>query len=254
MKSWRLLRLETQDDSFLKMAKEEAIMDALRAGQVPATLRFYAWSKPAVAIGYFQEVDKELDLSRCRADGVELFRRLTGGGAVYKFPTYELNYSFIIHEDDLRVPKDIEASYKLICGAVMKGLARLGFVTTFKPINDILLDGKKISGNAQTRVDNVLLQHGTILLRPDIKKMFTYLKIDDEKLREKKVAHVSDLVTGLCETRQVSQVEVQDAITEGFRDVFGEEFEEAANLTPAELARAKDLYSKYAGDEWNLWR
>lgn len=254
MKSWRLIGLETSDDSFLKMAKEEAIMDAVRDGSSPATLRFYAWDKPAVALGYFQEAEKELDLALCKQDDVEIFRRLTGGGAVYKFPTYELNYSFIINEDDPRIPKDIEESYAVICGAVMKGLAKIGFDTKFKPINDILLNGKKISGNAQTRVDNVVLQHGTILLKPDIEKMFTYLKIDDEKLREKKVKHVKDLVTGLCDTKEVTQEQVQEALIEGFKEVFGEDFQVADDVSASEQSRAKELYGKYADDKWNLWR
>src|SRR6056297_4081389 len=118
MNKFRVIPLEEEEDSFMKMATEEAIMNAVRAGRVLPTLRFYSWKKPAVALGFFQQADKELNLDACKKDDIEIFRRITGGGAVYKSPEFELNYSFIIGEDDPAIPKDVEKSYQLICGAL----------------------------------------------------------------------------------------------------------------------------------------
>lgn len=255
MASWRAVALEKKQDSFMKMAAEEAIMNSVRKRKAPPTLRFYSWDKPAVALGYFQQADIELNIELCKREGVEIFRRITGGGAVYKSPEFELNYSFIIREDEPGIPKDVEESYRLLCGAVILGLKELGFAAEFKPINDIMLSGKKVSGNAQTRVDNVLLHHGTILLKPEVDKMFRYLKIDDKKLLEKKVKSVRELVTGLNETgeRQVSKEEIVAAVTLGFSKTFDRKFA-LSELSPAEEEDAKRLYSKYADEKFVFWR
>lgn len=253
MSDWRVLDLEENDDSFMKMATEEAIMNAVREKRVFPTLRFYSWSKPAVALGFFQQAEKELSLEACKMENVEIFRRITGGGAVYKSSCFELNYSFIIREDFKCVPKDVEESYRLICGAVMKGLDRLGFSVDFKPINDIMIGGKKVSGNAQTRVDNVLLHHGTILFRPEVEKMFKYLKIDDKKLFEKKVRSAKDLVVGLCDYREITKKEVADAIVKGFEEIFEKKFLNSS-ITREESRDAEILYEKYADEKFIFWR
>lgn len=227
-------------------------MNAVRTG-APPTLRFYSWNKPAVALGFFQKGDLELNLSACKKDGVDVFRRITGGGAVYKQPNAEINYSFIIREDHPLIPKNIEESYHLICGAVMLGLKKLGFDTTFKPINDILLNGLKISGNAQTRVDNVLLQHGTILFDVDFDKMFNYLNIDEVK-RKKQTDNVKNLVVGLRSFKpNLTFVEVQDAIVDGFKETFNTNFE-IAELSDAEVKEAESLRSKYSDEAFISWR
>lgn len=253
MNEWRAIPLEQEQDSFMKMAVEEAIMNAVRTGCSPPTLRFYAWNKPAVALGYFQEAGKELNMNACKEDDIEIFRRLTGGGAVYKSPEFELNYSFIIREDNPKIPKDVEASYRLLCGAVIKGLEKIGFTTEFKPINDIMLGGKKVSGNAQTRVDNVLLHHGTILLKPETEKMFTYLKIDDKKLLEKKVRTVKELVTGLSSYGAVTKEGLQKAIIEGFKEAFDVCFAQS-ELSKSESDDARKLYPKYVDEKFIYWR
>lgn len=252
MDELRVMPSEEEQDSFMKMATEEAIMNAVREGRVSPTLRFYAWDRPAVALGFFQKASKELDLDACKKDGIEIFRRLTGGGAVYKSPQFEINYSFIIREDEPDVPSDIEESFKVVCGAVMEGLKRLGFDTEFKPINDIMLHGKKISGNAQTRQDNVLLLHGTVLLEPEVEKMFTYLKIDDNKLFERKVKSAEELVTGLHEYKHVSKQEIEQAIIEGFKRTFQTEFKRS-RITPVEAENARELCTKYANPSFVYW-
>jgi len=249
---WRLIPLEFDDDSYLKMAKEEAVMEAVRNG-APPTLRFYSWNYPAVTIGFFQKGEVELNLDACKQDNIEVFRRLTGGGAVYKQPGAEINYSLVIREDDPKIPKDIEESYRLICGAVMFGLKKLGFNTTFNPINDILLNGLKISGNAQTRVNNVLLQHGTILFDVDFDKMFHYLNIDEVK-RKKQTDTVKNLVTGLRSFNPgVTFNDVESAIISGFEEIFKIRCK-STTLSKEELIRANTLRSKYADESFITWR
>jgi lipoate-protein ligase A len=171
---WRLLQTGFSTAS-ANMAIDRAILVANSEGKVPPTVRFYGWMPPAISIGYFQSLTDEIDLDVCKKLGVNYVRRITGGGAV--FHDKELTYSIVIPESHPEIPKNIMKSYGRICGAVMKGLQHLGIESEYVPINDIITGGRKISGNAQTRKLETVLQHGTILMDVDVDKMFSLLKV-----------------------------------------------------------------------------
>jgi len=253
MNKWRVIALEKEHDSYLKMATEEAIINSVRKKDSPPTLRFYSWNKPAVSLGYFQKANTELNLDKCKEDNIEIFRRLTGGGAVYKSSLYEINYSFIIREDDPLISKNVEESYQTFSKAIIEGFKSLGIILIFKPINDILFNGKKVSGNAQTRIDNVVLHHGTILLRPEIEKMFKYLKVDSKKFIEKKASSPKDLVTGIYDYSFIPINQIIDAIIKGFIIVFETNFK-YSTLSETEKKNAQELYSKYSDNNFIFYR
>jgi lipoate-protein ligase A len=120
-------------------------------------LRLYGWKPSAVSIGYVQSLEQEVDIKKCEDLGIDVVRSITGGGAVMH--EQEITYSFITKI----FPANIRESYMVICEPVVMCLKGLGFDSKFSPLNDITVKNKKVSGNAQTRKDNVLLQHGTIL-------------------------------------------------------------------------------------------
>jgi len=234
------------------MAVDEAIMLAREADEVPDTLRFYVFEPPAVTIGYFQSKQQEVDIKKAGSLDVDIVRRLTGGGAVYH-DSGGFTYSFICSEDS--VPSDILESYQFICNGIIKSLERLGLKAEFKPVNDIILNGKKVSGNAQTRRRGTVLQHGTLLLSVDVSTMFSLLKVPDEKLRDKMIKAVSERVTSLEEqlSRKVSFSEVSGAMEAGFSEVLGPM--KQGLLTKNELENAKRLKrEKYASKSWNDMR
>jgi lipoate-protein ligase A len=128
--------------------------------------------KPAaVSIRCFQSLEEEVNVGNCNNLGIDIVRRMTGGGAVLH--EHELTYSFITK----KYPTNIMESYELICEPVIMCLKDLGFDAKFSPLNDIIVDNKKVSGTAQTRKQDILLQHGTILLDVDVNKMFSVLKV-----------------------------------------------------------------------------
>ncbi|MBI5355525.1 MAG: lipoate--protein ligase family protein [Candidatus Aenigmarchaeota archaeon] len=140
-------------------------------------------------------------------------------------------------------------SYKLICSALIKGLNGAGVPAEFSKINDIAVDGKKISGSAQTRKDGALLQHGTLLLDTNIEKMFTVLKVPKEKLKDKGIKNVKERVAPL----RISKNEAIKAVKSGFSGVFGAL--EESKLTMEELtAAAKLSKGRYSNKEWNFRR
>jgi lipoate---protein ligase len=245
---WRVIKLQT-NDAFLNMAIDQAVSESVSRG-APPTLRFYKWKPSAVSIGIFQSVHDEVDIEKCNRLGVDVIRRRTGGGAVYHDNAGEITYSVIAKEE--LMPKGITESYHVICGWVVQSLAKLGIEAAFKPINDIIAGGKKISGNAQTRRGGVLLQHGTILHDVDVDKMFSLLKVPDEKIRDKMIAVVKDRVTRVLDFRHITQEETYQALVKGFTESKEWEF---GQLTQIERQRAKTLADTfYKTEEWNFKR
>lgn len=241
------------------MAIDEAVLDEVSVGNSLPTLRLYGWKPAAVSIGYFQSLEEEVDLAACSRFGVSYVRRMTGGGAVLHED--EITYSIHIPEKSALVPSGILESYAKISGGVIKGLARLGITAQFVPLNDLIIitqtGPKKISGNAQTRKKGVILQHGTILLKVDVDKMFTLLKVPNEKLKGKLIEDVKQRVTAVSAAlgREVSFDESVAAIKAGFEEEFSGYAFKAGELGGAELKNARKLISeKYGAESWNKKR
>jgi len=246
MSTIRYDKIRTVETGFnsaaLNMAIDEALIESV--SEVPI-LRIYGWRPAAVSIGYFQSMNEEVDVPKCREIGVDIVRRLTGGGAVLH--ENELTYSFISR----RYPQNIVESYKWICDAIVISISKLGFDASFVPLNDIVIAGKKVSGNAQTRRKGVLLQHGTILLDVNVNKMFSVLKVPSEKLRDKIIKDVKERVTSLAGT-------TFDDMATSLKTSFAAKFEAkliADTLSTEQINRAKWLTErKYSNKEWNLRR
>ena len=237
------------DNAFTSMAIDEALLKLNAEGKAPNTVRFWRWFPSAVSLGCFQSVEREVDLGVAKRYGVDVVRRITGGGAVFHDHDGELTYSVVCRQGE--VPDDIIESYKLICGGLVRGFERLGLQAEFKPVNDVQVNGKKISGSAQTRRWGSVLQHGTVLISPDVRKMFELLKVSPEKISDKFIASVFERVTTVERElgRKPSFEEVMEAMSKGFESSLDVEFFED-ELTNEEFALAAKLKPKYASDEW----
>jgi len=245
---WRLLPLRV-DDAFMSMAIDEALLKLNAEGKSPNTVRFWRWLPSTVSIGCFQSVEREVDLGAAKKYGVDVVRRITGGGAVFHDYDGELTYSVVCGQDD--VPDDIIGSYELICGGLVRGFERLGLRADFKPVNDVQVNGKKISGSAQTRRWGSVLQHGTILIDPDVRLMFELLKVSPEKISDKFISSVYERVTTVARElgRKPGFGEVREAMSMGFADALDVRLV-GGELTREELELAVLLKSKYASRDW----
>jgi len=259
---WRIIGMETHD-AFMNMALDEACSEAVAARESLPTIRFYRWQPSAVSIGYFQSLEDEVAVDKCKAAGVDVVRRRTGGGAVFHDYEGEITYSVIAPEK--MFPRGITESYHQICGWILGSLKLLNVRAEFKPINDIILAagelssggenvaGKKISGNAQTRRGGILLQHGTILYTVDVRKMFSLLKVGQEKIADKMIAAVEERVTCLKKMRpELTMDDVYQAMQKGF--TAGKKWD-AGEWTLAEMTRAQKLSeTRYSTKGWNAMR
>lgn len=242
METWRLIKTK-ETDGAMQMAIDEAILTET----IKPTLRFFTWNPPCLTIGYFQNLEKEVNTKTAKDLGIDVVRRYTGGGAVLH--EKELTYSITIPEK--YVSQDVRESYMIICNALIRGFYLLGIDAEFQPINDITVGNKKISGNAQTRKEGLILQHGTILLDVDVKKMFRLLKVSDEKIKDKMIRTAEERITSLKEIDSSITFEgLREALIKGFEDEFGITLEEGG-LAPEELSLADRLYKeKYCTKRW----
>jgi lipoate-protein ligase A len=246
---WRLLPFETRSAA-LNMAIDEAIMESVAMRTSPPTVRFYGWSPSAVSIGCFQNIGDEVDLKRCRELGIDVVRRRTGGGAVFHAEGGEITYSLIAPEPIM--PQDIDLSYSDICGRVVQALRSLGLASEFKPINDILVEGKKISGSAQTRRGGILLQHGTLLLHLDEDLMFQALRVGKKKIEDKGLSDARERVTSLDRHAQASEERVLAALAASFSAGIDSS---VGYISKAEMTRAQEIAEqRYLSQEWTFSR
>jgi lipoate---protein ligase len=235
--------LETgYNSAALNMAIDEALIESTDESPV---FRVYGWRPAAVSVGYFQSIRDEVDIEKCCELGIDVVRRLTGGGAVLH--EFELTYSFITRH----YPQNIMESYRWICEPVVMSINRLGFNASFVPLNDIVVNGKKVSGSAQTRRKGVLLQHGTLLLNLDVGKMFSILKVPSEKLRDKIIKDIKERVTSLAGTSF-------DEMASSLKTSFATKFDAmlvSDCLSTDEISRAKGLAEgKFSSKDWNFRR
>ncbi len=246
----RLIR-DTHHPAAYNMALDEAL---LRLNDGPV-FRTYSWEPSAVSIGYFQSIEEEVDLEMAESMGVDVIRRITGGGAVFHDRDGEVTYSVILPSGHEAARNSAKESYEVLCGGIVEALGILGIDASFAGINDVVVGGKKISGSAQTRKKWGVLQHGTLLydLRPEV--MFSLLKVPDEKMRDKMIKNIYERVTSLKHLGlNASRKDVEDALVEGFSNVLGEKMK-PSEPTKDELALADELMGeKYGSREWNFRR
>jgi len=251
VEKWRVMGLDI-NDAYTNMAVDEALCTLRSKGKSSNTIRLYRWKPSAVSIGYFQILEQEVNVEACKKLGVDIVRRMTGGGAVYHSYEGELTYSIIVNQDHRQIPRDILKSYEIICNGIVLALGALGINAGFRAINDIDVNGKKISGNAQTRRGNTVLQHGTILIDTDIRTMFTVLKVSKEKISDKLIKSVEERVTTIRRElgKKVTFTEVEESLKNSFSKIFDIDLVES-NLSREERELASELKEKkYISKKW----
>lgn len=257
MHNWRLLKLETHD-AYTNMAIDEAILTARTRNLAPNTIRFYRWNPSAVSIGKFQNIENEVQLDKCKKYGVDVVRRITGGGAVYHDTEGEITYSVVANKKDLKA-ENINAVYAKFYDGIAEALKILGINADFNEGNaktcpNLIVNSKKISGSAQSHKKGVVLQHGTLLVDVDLEEMFTFLRVPWAKTCIEVVNVAKNKITSIKKElgKTVSVEEVNNALSEGFKKALNIQLLEG-ELTPYENEIAKKLYKeKYTTDEWNF--
>src|SRR5512136_2581619 len=226
MDTWRLLDTGPRSGAE-NMALDEVLLELKAGERIPHALRFLQFSNPTVLVGHHQSVEEEVRLDYCRAHGIDLNRRLTGGGALY-WGKNELGWEIYISKKDPRIPSRIEDLYRKMGEAAALGLRHLGIHAYFRPRNDIEIQGRKISGTGGTELSGAILFQGTLLVDFDVDEMLRSLRIPTEKLQDKEIESVKERVT--CLKRELGRTPpmqtIKWALAKGFQEAFGVRFED----------------------------
>lgn len=257
---WRLIRTGIFN-AFENMAIDHVLLDGCHKDTATNTLRFYRWNPSAVSVGRFQHLDDEVDVDTCRLLNVDIVRRMSSGGTVYHDFEGELTYSLICRTDNTTLSSDVVETYQQLCDGLLKGLNRLGVHAKFSLGSEnfcpnLFVKKRKISGNAQSRRGNTLLQHGTILRSLDLNKMFSILKVNKIKPDAEAIGKFAKRLTSLEGElgKPPTFGQIEEALIEGLASALPARFYEEG-LTDAELQSARKIaQSWYAKPEWTFQR
>ena len=268
---WRFVNTGNGAAAF-NMALDEALLLVHEAGAALPTLRVYGWCQPTLSLGYAQHARQEVDLAACQAQGVAVVRRPTGGRAVLH--DQEVTYSVIMPLLLADGPSTITEHYRCIGMALAAALQSLGVPVRlarpqvravparalaspacFAALSryELSVAGKKIVGSAQKRAQRALLQHGSIPLWMDRRRLCQCFRVPPERRQ----ALVQEAYTTMGAVNELAPTPVtlpavHDALRQGFSTTFGVEFVETP-IALEEWRLAQHLQAtKYTTDAWNL--
>lgn len=246
------------------MALDEALLRSFDPESSLPVLRLYGWNPPSVSLGRFQKAAEVLDLEHCRADGVAIVRRITGGGVIYHAD--ELTYSLVCAPEQIPAAASIKDSFRVLTGFLLAfyralGLeaayaadvvpegTRLGERTPFcfagKESFDILAGGRKIGGNAQRRLKGVIFQHGSIPLQNRAVAGLCYMRERSPELAEDTMSLADCGVVAGSDT-------LLSQLATAFAAYFGCRLAHTEPTEAEQTDMGRLLAGRYSDDRWNL--
>lgn len=226
------------------LAADEALLDWSEAGHGDETLLFWEPRETFVVVGYANRVATEVNVAACGQNGIPIFRRCSGGGAVVQMPG-GLNYSLILRIRENLPTQNITAANHFIMeknrAAIQSAIGGPSSAISVRGHTDICLDGKKIAGNSQRRRKNFLLFHGTLLLNCNLAQISELLLMPSLQPHYRAGRPHSDFVTNL----NLSAATVKAALADEWN--AGEELNQPPVVEISRLAR-----EKYSAREWNF--
>lgn len=252
----------------VNMAMDEALLNWHKNGDFPPTVRFYGWTSPSLSVGRFQKVENRINFEAVNRYECDYVRRLTGGSAVLHDD--ELTYSIVVTEDHPNIPTTVREAYYILTKGVMAGYRNLGIQANYAypsreeitqgrsdvcfeqaTYYEIVVDGKKLSGNAQTRKDGILLQHGSIPMDIDEGMLFNLFLFPSERVKEKQRTSFSNKAIAInpIKNKKHTYEMLAEAFYEGFQTGLNVKFKPII-LTDAHWDEVYHLAeTKYATNE-----
>jgi lipoate-protein ligase A len=248
MEEWRFI-----DTGYLtaaeNMALDETLLELRAKDLIPDTVRLLWFDPPAVLVGYHQDIEQEIRLDYVEHKGIEINRRITGGGSIF-FDTYSMGWEIVASKKSISSSSQ-EEIFETMCNGVVQALNTLGVPAEFRPKNDIEVNGKKISGTGGTQRGSAFLFQGTLLIDFDVETMVRALRIPIEKLKHKELESAKDRVTWV--TRELGSMppmeELRTALKAGFEQALGITLKDG-ELTPVEENLLKEKLPEFQDEEW----
>jgi lipoate-protein ligase A len=224
-------------DPAANLALEEYL---LKAWDCPV---FMLWrNAPAIIIGRNQNALEEINVDYVKAKGIAVIRRLTGGGAVFH-DLGNINFTFIMNAGEAI------SSYEQFTRPIVELLNRMGVPAEFSGRNDLLIDGKKFSGNAQTVYKNRILHHGTLLFSSDMTDLSAALRVNPLKIQSKGIKSIKSRVTNISE-----YLKEPPTVSEFMKKIEEYIFETNRNAENYDLNAAdREAVNKLVNDKYGRW-
>ena len=221
------------------LALDEYFLDHL--GEDDFLMYFYINSN-AIIIGRNQNPWVECKLTEMEKDGVQLVRRITGGGAVFH-DSGNLNFSFIAGEKRYSVENQLNL--------ILNALRSIGIPCEFSGRNDLLSGGRKFSGNAFCTRKNIRQHHGTLLVNADLGRLNNYLSVDPRKLQAKGVKSVRSRV---CNLSEIKPDLTTDMLLDALKNAYHENYGEYSVISNDDIdaSSLKNYIEKQKSDAWRL--
>ncbi|MCF8563639.1 lipoate--protein ligase family protein [Alicyclobacillus tolerans] len=250
MNTWRLLDPGPLP-AWRQMALDAVVIRARAEHRVPDTIRFMEFEPHAALLGYHQALDLEVYADVCADLGVEVNRRITGGGAIY-MDSRQLGWEICLSSQSSTLPAEPMQIYQKFASVVVETLAHFGIEAAFRPVNDVEVCGRKISGTGGTQWGDAWIYQGTLLIDFDVDTMLRVLRLPIEKLTDKEVSSfrqrtvtVRELLRGAVPPIS----EVKAVMVNALQKVLGVQVQ-PATLTPGEQEEWVRTQDDYRHMEW----
>lgn len=232
----------------MQMALDQVLAEEVGAGRRKPTLRIWEWNEPGVVIGSFQSVKNEVDLDNAKKYGMQVVRRISGGGAMFMEAGSVITYS-IYAPSDLVQGMSFADSYAFLDEWVITALKGLGIEAFYQPLNDITSAKGKIGGAAQKRLGTgAVLHHATMSYDMDGDRMVEVLRIGREKMSDKGTKSAAKRVDPLRSQTGLSRAEIIEKMKATFKGLYGLV---DGDITAEELAHAEQLVAeKFSTHDW----
>lgn len=253
IENWRLLDIGAIDPLETQIIYD-MIAQGITEGESENTLIVCWPAKPLVSLGYFQEIEFDIDTEFCRKNNIVFTRRVIGGGGVY-LDDGQMFYQLIGRTDSPTTPRKIDDYYQKFLQAPLLTYRNLGVQAEFKPVNDLIVSDKKISGNGAGDVGDARILTGNLIFDFNFEMMVKVLRVPDEKFRDKVYKSLRErMTTILLETGSMpDREEVKEDLVRNYEKTLDINFVKG-NLTKWERSRMAQLRPKYLSDEWLHWR
>jgi len=251
METWRLIDLGIAEP-LVAQTFYEAIAHAVDRESSPNTIVLVQPSSPYVCVGFHQELDKEVDLNYCRRNNLLVIRRSQGGGATY-LDGNQLFYQIVANKRSEVIPLDVKEIFKKFLAVTVYVYRRLHLPAEYKALNDVVVNGRKISGNGAGSFGKCsIILVGNIILDLDYRSMSGVLKVPSEKFRDKVAKSMMEYVTSIKRERGEAPPvkEVKRLLSEGYGEVLG------IDLVPGEPSAyerntwEREVRSRHLSKEW----
>ncbi|HEU0115629.1 MAG TPA: biotin/lipoate A/B protein ligase family protein [Thermomicrobiales bacterium] len=231
----------------MNMALDEVLTERVGAGEREPTLRIWGWAGPCVVLGRFQSVRNEVDEAAATRQGIELVRRISGGGAMLIQPEGAITWSIYAPEPIVK-GMTFPESYAFFDAWVVDALRALGVDAWYAPLNDITSAGGKIGGAAQARRNGAVLHHTTMAYAMNGPLLTSVLRIGKEKLSDKGIRSADKRVGPLSQQTTLSRQEIVDHLVARFAAAYPSRLDE---LTDDELAEGeRRVAARFGQREW----